>query len=141
MNVLGVELELDFFDADQIEVYEKENERVVERIKEPSQYEGKSTADSFRIQCGIIDDFFDAVFGSGTSDKLFHGKSNLKDHMEAFGIVSESAKDSRKDLDAVMNKYGSNRAERRQHNKQQGKKNFQNFQKPGRVSIGKGGNR
>lgn len=141
MNVLGVELKLDFFDADQIEVYEEENERVVERIKEPSQYEGKSTADSFRIQCSIINDFFDAVFGAGTSEKLFHGKNNLKDHMEAFGIVAESAKDSRKDLDAVMNKYGSNRAERRLHNKQQGKKNFQNFQKPNKVPIRKGGNK
>ena len=63
INVLGVDLEYDFFDADQMEVYERENQRVAEDIKEPVQYEDKSTADAFRIQCAIVDRFFDAVFG------------------------------------------------------------------------------
>ena len=52
--VLGKELEYDFFDADLLEKYEKENLRVKERIQEPTQYAGKTTADSLRIQCGIV---------------------------------------------------------------------------------------
>lgn len=36
--VLGKELEYDFFDADLLEKYEKENLRVKERIQEPTQY-------------------------------------------------------------------------------------------------------
>ena len=71
MNIFGVELEYDFFDADQLEVYERENAKVAEDIKEPTQYEGKSTADALRIQCQIVDNFFDAVFGSGTAQKIF----------------------------------------------------------------------
>lgn len=137
MNILGMELEFDFFDADQLEIYEKENMRVVERVKEPTQYEGKSTADSIRIQCTVINDFFDAVFGQGTSDKLFKGRNNLKDHMEAFGIMANEAMESRKDLDAVMDKYGSNRAERRRQ-KELGRQNFRNFQNASRPSY-KGG--
>lgn len=54
--VLGKELEYDFFDADLLEKYEKENLRVKERIQEPTQYDGKTTADSLRIQCGIVND-------------------------------------------------------------------------------------
>lgn len=124
MNILGLELEFDFFDADQLEVYERENLRVVKDIKEPTQYEGKTTAESFRIQCGIVDRFFDAVFGSGTAKKLFHGKANLRDHMEAFGIMSKGAEEARGEFDALEEKYASNRAERRQ-----AEKDIRQFQK------------
>ena len=101
MNIFGTELEYDFFDADQLEVYERENQKVADTIKEPTQYEGKSTADAIRIQCRIVDDFFNAVFGAGTAQKIFKGKSNIRDHMEAFGIVAASAMDARGELDAI----------------------------------------
>ena len=114
MNIFGTELEYDFFDADQLEVYERENQKVADTIKEPTQYEGKSTADAIRIQCRIVDDFFNAVFGAGTAQKIFKGKSNIRDHMEAFGIVAASAMDARGELDAIEDKYSPNRAERRQ---------------------------
>lgn len=131
MNVLGVELNIDFFDADQLEKYEVENKRVADRINERSQYQGKSTAESLRIQCGIVDDFFNAVFGDGTDETLFHGKSNIKDHMEAFGIVANSAMECRKEFDAMVDKYSPNRAERRQNQqnqRQQQKQTSRNYQ-------------
>ncbi|MCI8420452.1 MAG: AP endonuclease [Oscillospiraceae bacterium] len=137
MDVLGVELELDFFDADQVEIYEQENKEVVERIKEPTQYEGKSNADAFRIQCNIINEFFDHIFGEGTAKKIFHGKNNLRDHMEAFAIVADSAMSSRKEMKALEDRYTSNRAERRQTQKQQNKQNFQTY--VGRNYRDKGG--
>lgn len=138
MTILGVELEYDFLDADQLEVYERENQKVVEDIKEPTQYEGKSTADAIRIQCHIIDRFFDAVFGAGTAQKLFKGKKNIRDHMEAFGIVAQGTWDARGELDAVEEKYDPNRAARRQaerDNRQTQKQNSRNFQ---RYVAGKG---
>ncbi|MBD5504593.1 MAG: AP endonuclease [Lachnospiraceae bacterium] len=131
MNILGVELEFDFFDADQLEAYERENQKVADDIKEPTQYEGKSNADCLRIQCRIVDNFFDNLFGAGTSQKLFNGKANLRDHMEAFGIMAKGAQDSRKELDAIEDKYTPNRAERRaaeQQNRQTQKQNSINFQ-------------
>lgn len=131
MNVLGVEIDYDFFDADNLEVYERENKRVSDRIKEPTQYEGKSTADSLRIQCGIVDDFFNAVFGDGTADAIFHGKANIRDHMEAFGIVTDGAMQCRNELDAIEEKYSANRATRRQTERDQRqaqKQNSRNFQ-------------
>lgn len=127
MNILGVELQYDFFDADELEIYERENKRVADRIKEPTQYENKTTAEALRIQCGIVNDFFNAVFGEGTADKIFGGKNNIKDHMEAFGIVANEAMGCRGEFDAMVDKYSPNRAERRQEQRQQNKQNSTNF--------------
>ncbi len=131
MYILGVELEYDFFDADQLEVYERENAKVTETINEPTQYEGKSTPDALRIQCRIVDNFFDAVFGSGTAQKIFKGKANIRDHIEAFGIVSQAAMSTREELEKIEDKYTPNRAERRQterENRQAQKQGSRNFQ-------------
>ena len=144
INVLGVELEYDFFDADQMEVYERENRRVAEDIKEPTQYENKSVADAYRIQCGIVDRFFDAVFGEGTAKRIFHGKANLRDHMEAFGIVAQAAGESRAEFDAIEEKYTPNRAERRQaekDNRKIQKLNSQNYNRNAASYKKRGGNR
>ena len=138
MDIFGVELNYDFLDADQLEVYERENQKVKDDIKDPAQYEGKSTADSIRIQCRIIDNFFDAVFGTGTSQKLFKGKANIRDHMEAFGIVAQSVMNAKGELDAIEDKYNSNRAARRQaerDHRQAQKQNTRNFQQ---YAAGKG---
>lgn len=130
MNILGAELEFDFYDADQLEVYERENQKVAKRIKEPTQYEGKSAAEAIRIQCRIVNEFFDNVFGPGTAEKIFHGKNNIRDHMEAFGIMAQNASNSGSELDVLGKKYDLNRAERRQAEKnmrktqKQGSKNF-----------------
>lgn len=124
MNILGVELELDLFDADQIDVYEKENKRVVERIQDNGQNAGKTTAESIRYQCGVVDDFFDALFGAGTAGRIFKGKNNIKDHMEAFGMVAKEAENANVEFSGILAKYTPNRAERRQQQKQ----NFRNYQ-------------
>lgn len=144
MNVLGVELEYDFFDADQLEVYETANKKVVDRIKEPTQYDGKSTSEALKIQCRIVNEFFDEVFREGTSEKVFGGKNNIKDHMEAFAIVASEAGNAIGELDRISDKYSLNRTERRQaernQQKQAQKQNFRNFQKNAAYQ-GKGGNR
>lgn len=139
MNILGVELELDLFDADVIEVYEKENKRVVDRIQDNGQYDGKTTAESIRYQCKIVNDFFDALFGNGTAEKIFKGKSNIKDHMEAFGIVAKAAEDSNVEFNGVLDKYTPNRAERRQAEKQQQKQGSRNYQRNYAAINGKNG--
>ncbi len=141
MNILGVELEYDFFDADQLEVYERESQKVAEEIKKPTQYEEKSTADALRIQCRILNNFFDTVFGPGTAQKIFKGKDNIRDHMEAFGIMAQGSANARVELAEIEDKYTPNRAERRQterDNRKSQKQNSRNFQ---HHAAGKGKNR
>lgn len=129
MNILGVELELDLFDADVLEVYERENKRVVDRINDKGQYEEKSTADAIRYQCSVVNDFFNSLFGDGTADTIFKGKNNIKDHMEAFAIVAQKAEDSNVEFNGILDKYTPNRAERRQAEKQQQKQGSRNYQR------------
>lgn len=129
MNIFGVELELDLFDADQLELYEKECKRVVDRINEKGKYAGKSTADSIRYQCKIVDDFFDNLFGNGTADMIFKGKSNIKDHMEAFCIATNEQEKSNTEFMNIVDKYTPNRAERRQEQKQHQKQGSRNYQR------------
>lgn len=130
LNINGFDFDFDFLDADELDRYLKANEDALERINNKADYEGLSTPDQMRLQCSIINDFFDSVFGAGTADKLFGGKNNLGDHMEAFAIMSDAAQQSDSRFDDIRNRYNPNRAQRRfeQRNgaQQQNTRNFQN---------------
>lgn len=119
LKICGQELELDLFDADTMEIYEKSLNKVVERSKEAAKHTELSNAEGIRETCGIVKDFFDEVFGDGTAEKLFKGKNNLAICMDAFGIVSSEAGKMKGQVKAITNKYNMNRAQRRQ----EGKKN------------------
>lgn len=123
MVINGVELELDLLDADVAKKWETECQRVKDRVTDKAHTE-KSNADTMYYQCGVIDDFFDCVFGDGTSRKLFEGHHHLGKRIEAFALaVSEAAK-SGEQVNAISAKYFSqnmpNRAARRKHKKGRG---------------------
>lgn len=128
MNILGVELEFDFFEADNVDKFESELKKVQEDIKEPTQYEGKSTGEQLKLQCGIVKKFFDTVFGDGTAKKIFGDKNNIKTCMEAFAMCVDASTEAQKELRALTNKYQPNRAERRagKHGKNHHKNNQSN---------------
>lgn len=117
LKICGQELELDLFDADVMETYEKSMDKVVERSKESKKHTEMSNADGIREMCGIVKDFFDEVFGEGTSEKLFKGKNNLAVCMDAFGIVSTESNKMKGQATAIINRYNMNRAQRRQDGK------------------------
>lgn len=117
LKICGQELELDLFDADVMEIYEKSLDKVVERSKEAKKHTELSNAEGIRETCGIVKDFFDEIFGEGTSEKLFKGKDNLLVCMDAFGIVSSEAGKMKGQATALTNKYNMNRAQRRQDGK------------------------
>ena len=75
LKICGQELELDLFDADTMEIYEKSLNKVVKRTKEAAKHTELSNAEGIRETCGIVKDFFDEVFGDGTAEKLFKGKT------------------------------------------------------------------
>lgn len=128
LNVNGVELELDLLDADVMEKYEHLNEEIIKKIQEPTQYEGKSTADGMRMQCRYVDEFFDELFGEGTAETVFHGGNNLGIRMDAFGIVANASDGMKKEVNDIKSKYGpsraGNRAQKRTFDKKNSKKNY-----------------
>ena len=98
INVLGVELELDILDADVYEVYEAAVNEVSRKVTENDELEGQKTSQKLRFQCTTIKEFFDEVFGPGTADRLFPGKNNIKDCIDAYLAVLKTFKEVASDL-------------------------------------------
>lgn len=90
VSILGVDLELDIYDVDVYERYEHEV-REVDRKVNRDEPKGLSTVEKMRYQCHTVKEFFDAVFGEGTSESLFHGKDNIKDCNDAYLAVIEAS--------------------------------------------------
>lgn len=113
----GIELELNLFDADIMEKYERLNEEIKDRISDPKAYEGKTTAEGMRFQCRCVEDYFDGLFGVGTSAKVFPKNNDLRIRMDAFGQATALAGTINGQIGELVNKYSpqrvQNRAERR----------------------------
>lgn len=114
LKICGQELELDLFDADVMDKFEKANNTVVKRAEECKKNPNLSGAEGIRTMCGVVNDFFDEVFGEGTSDKLFRGKCNLMVSMDAFAAVANESSKMKGQVNNLLGKYNLNRAQRRQ---------------------------
>lgn len=86
MLINGVTLDFDFFDVDFFEKYQTSNERLVKDI-EKIQTEMKSGKykdyECLKKACNLVFDFFDEVFGEGTSNTLFGDRVNSNDCLNA----------------------------------------------------------
>lgn len=125
MVINGVELELDLLDADVAEKFETECQRVKDRVADKKAYEGKSNPDAIRYQCEVVNDFFDSIFGYGTSEKVFEGRHHIGKSMEAFATVVSEANKSGEKIKEISREYmpgdaAPNRAARRKHKKGRG---------------------
>ena len=69
MEINGVTLEFDYYDADQLERVENGILAVQEGCG--SLPEGLKLSESIRRQCGLVFAFFDGVFGEGTAGRVF----------------------------------------------------------------------
>lgn len=127
----GVELEVNLMDADVMETFENNLEKIKSDIQEPTQYEGKKASEQMRLQCNYVKKFFDDTFGNGTADRLFHGTNDLAEHMNAFGEAATMGRQIKDQTKEIVNKYAPervmNRAQRRAQGKGKGKgKNYNN---------------
>lgn len=111
-NICGEELEYDFLDADEAERIESAIKKVQERNK-PELLVGLTNSEAIRKQCHIVFDFFDEVFGEGSSKRVFKGKCNLVTALNAFGEVIKAMNNSVQEVKAIQDKYSPNRAQRR----------------------------
>ena len=134
ININGVELELDLLDADVLERYEMLHQEVAAKSKAPLP-EGTSTADGMRMQCRIVDEFFDALFGPGTAKRVLGENSNLGLRLEAFGKVASMSSEVRQEISAIADRYGPGRLQNRDQRRQQkkGKPPYVNNGYPGRL--------
>lgn len=113
VNVCGVDLEMDIYDVDFYEKFESEVRNVNHKVNESPSKRGETAAQQLRRQCKAVKEFFDDVFGMGTSEKLFHGKNNIKDCTVAYQTVINAAgaamsaynEETTKAFDEIRTKY------------------------------------
>lgn len=108
MKILETEIDFDLLDADQMEKFEEEASKVLEKSK-TTKIEKMTFSQALKEECEIIEIFFDNVFGEGTSARIFKGKKNLEEHIRAFGDIVDEKVKKQKDLENVMKKYMPNR--------------------------------
>lgn len=122
MKIKGIEVEFNFLDADDIEIFEKEAEKVKHECEEKGKQK-MSLAECIREECKIINNFFDNVFGVGISQKLFGNKNNLEEHIKVFEEVIKEKIEQQKGLQATFDRYQPNREQRRYNKYHKGNRN------------------
>ncbi|OOM71091.1 hypothetical protein CLPUN_50830 [Clostridium puniceum] len=115
MIINNVEIgELDIFDADSSEKYEKTIDKV---IKEAQDSKGLKLSAAIRKQCNAVFNCFNELFGEGADKKVFGDKVNLLICLKAFDElkngISNQIEQSEIELDTIASKYTSNRAKRK----------------------------
>lgn len=111
MKINNVELDIDFTDADLIESIEKNREKLIEAC-DNIDLNNLTPAEGIRQMCKVIKDFFDCVFGEGTSKKLFGEKNSYKLCSEAFTELIKARDQQFKEVEDTLNNYSPDRLKR-----------------------------
>ncbi len=121
MKIRDIEVNFDFLDADDVEKFENEAKRVIEESSKKEKVE-MSYSEAIREECRIIKEFFDNVFGKGISEKIFKGKNNLSDHINAFEDIVKEKNEQQRGLQNTLDRYQPNREQRRYNQYHKGNK-------------------
>lgn len=127
-EINDIKLEMDVMDANFVEKFESELDKVVTKSKISKEKLKKGDikrSQSIRELCTLVFDFFNNVWGKDTHKKVFGDRCNLRDCLNAFdkcvNIFKEEVNREEKEMSS---KYSSNRAQRRSNNKYNNKKNY-----------------
>ena len=114
VNLNTIELNFDYFDADQGPSYLEGAENIA---KICTDMEGKRTAEEIRAgytkAANATSEMLDAIFGAGTGEKVMQGKKSLKLCIDILNALRESVDKQAAELAAVQAKYTPNRLARR----------------------------
>ena len=110
MKINGVELEINFLDADFMEKIENCCRKVSEKTeKAKTELKDLTLSQQIKEECKIIKDFFDEVFGEGTSDKVFKGKNDLMLCLSAFQDLVNAKAKMQNEMNSLFAKYSPDR--------------------------------
>lgn len=104
MEINGVTLQVDFMDADFMEVFEQATNKMQKEINAGKTMQG-SVAAKYRAMNQCIEAYFNDVFGEGTAENIFQGSKNVMAHMEAVARIQEAQVAERKQFNDFSNKY------------------------------------
>lgn len=120
MKIRNIEVDFDFLDADDVERFENEAQKLLNKCDEEAKKD-YSASESIKVQCKIVEEFFDNVFGEGISEKIFVKRNNLKEHLEIYEEVIKEKKAEENEIKNKFGRYQPNREQRR-YDKHKGNK-------------------
>lgn len=123
MKILDKEIEFDFFDAEQMEKWDKYSEEVKNAVSKID-FKNAKQSEFIRKFCTVIENCFDNIFGEGTSKEIFKGKQNFRLCVLAYkdlvnarkqqdNEIVEEIKGLENELKEINDEYRPNRATRR----------------------------
>ena len=101
------EAEVDFTDADFMDALEEAPQELADRSMEVPRVGKKS--DIIRAQVGCFAQFFDHVFGPGTSEKMYEGRASLELAIQSAESFSRFGEQEGRRMDDSYSKYSVNR--------------------------------
>ena len=110
MIINGVELECDILDVTTLKAIKQGSERVANINKEIAPIQDE--IEQIEAMCHIIFDFFNHIFGEGTSEKLFGDKVSLTLCMDAFESLMKQKAEQEEAFNKRAEKYKGNRSQR-----------------------------
>ncbi|EIF6155417.1 hypothetical protein QDR07_13030 [Clostridium perfringens] len=123
IKINGIKFEFDAYDLEDVEKAQKEMNKVVAALKNPPRNFNRIEGIKYTVK--IVSDCLDNIFGKGSAEKVFKGKTNMKLALKAFEEITigmqEQDSEFKKEIEATREKYSPNRAERR--NNRYNKKN------------------
>ena len=115
MTINGVEFrEVDFTDANVLDLIDKESQEAskkAEKLKKEAE-NLSSLAEGIRQECKIVKEFFDNVFGEGTSKELFGDRESLTECLNAYEDIMNTYQEQYQSYYDRVNKYSPDRLER-----------------------------
>ena len=114
MKIKNIEIDFNFLDADNVEKFEQEAKKVVEK-SEKSKTQKLTNSESIRKECEVVEEFIDNVFGEGLSEKIFEGKKDLLEHIKVFQEIADEKNKKQAELQSLYNRYAPNRQQRRKN--------------------------
>lgn len=112
MTINGVEFEVDFTDADILDLIDKESKIVYDKAEKLKKQENLSPAEGIRQECKIVKEFIDNVFGEGASKEIFNGKDSLTQCLNAYEDIMNAYQEQYKSYYERINKYSPDRLQR-----------------------------
>lgn len=103
MMIRGISLAYDPFDADTLELVEREMKTFTQLRNQ--NFQNQTEADAIRFLCRKVFAFFDAVFGVGTAHQLFQGKHSLTACLEAFEEFVQQKNSKEQEISKRFQKY------------------------------------
>ena len=97
MKVLETEIDFDFYDAEQMEKFEANIDKITKEVNKIKVDKIKQSQFINKF-CTIIENGFDNIFGEGTSKEIFKEKRNFKLCVQAFRDLVKARKNQEQEI-------------------------------------------